>query len=451
MGAIKKLAAAGYDIATLIPRAAMGVTEDLANTRLGRALGVDFQLPEAAYGGNRASMTPMLDRVSAAAPGNAAPAPKPPSPASFEQASLRKMESQMAPAGLPGAAVDKGIQPPATPRPTAPRPAPVAQPAGLPAAAQEKSPYFTQMDADLAKPIAAPTPEGIIAQQKALSPEAMQEEFMKKRMQEQRDRAAGERAAFDKTRPSGLDDLIRVFGQAGQYKGLSGVGPAYTANKQQQRAEELAMEKRQNELLSAIDTREYEGGKELFGARSKSMDAANTAYQNQLMTRTKSLADMAGVDQRRMDEAANRLTQVQLEKMRIAARAAEANRPGEAERIEAKYMSLIANNKPKEAEEYLERISKIKSGSPGSERNKIMDRRQDMAELQVIMKNESGSFDQAQVEEATKEYGRLALEGRKANTPKLMTQADVLATAKSSGKTPQQVIEAAKARGYEIK
>ena len=181
------------------------------------------------------------------------------------------------------------------------------------------------------------------------------------------------------------------------------------------------------------------------------MDAANTAYQNQLMTRTKSLADMAGVDQRRMDEAANRLTQVQLEKMRIAARAAEASRPGEAERIEAKYMSLLANNKPKEAEEYLERISKIKSGSPGSERNKIMDRRQDMAELQVIMKNESGSFDQAQVEEATKEYGRLALEGRKANTPKFMTQADVLATAKSSGKTPQQVIEAAKARGYEIK
>jgi hypothetical protein len=252
----------------------------------------------------------------------------------------------------------------------APRPAAAtaAQPAGLPAAAQEKSPYFAQMDADLAKPIAAPTPEGIIAQQKALSPEAMQEEFMKKRMQEQRDRAAGERAAFDKTRPSGLDDLIRVFGQAGQYKGLSGMGPAYTANQQQKRAEELAMEKRQNELLSAIDAREYEGGKELFGARSKSMDAANTAYQNQLMTRTKSLADMAGVDQRRMDEAANRLTQVQLEKMRIAARDAEASRPGEAERIEATYMGMIAKGQVKEAEEYLSRISKIKGGS-GGDRN----------------------------------------------------------------------------------
>jgi hypothetical protein len=336
-----------------------------------------------------------------------------------ERMTPQQMEARMAPAGLPGAAVDKGIQPPATPRQTAPRPTPDAQPAGLTAAVQDRSPYFAQVDADLAKPIAAPTPEGIIAQQRALSPEAMQEEFMKKRMDEQRQRAASERAAFEKGRPSGLDDLIRVFGQAGQYKGLSGLAPAYTANKQQQRAEELAMEQRQNQLLNAIDAREYEGGKELFGARSKSMDAANTAYQNQLMTRTKSLADMAGVDQRRMDEAANRLTQVQLEKMRIAARAAEASRPGEAERIEAKYMSLLANNKPKEAEEYLERISKIKSGSPGSERNKIMDRRQDMAELQVIMKNESGSFDQAQVEEATKEYGRLALEGRKGNAPKI--------------------------------
>jgi hypothetical protein len=294
-----------------------------------------------------------------------------------EQMTPQQMEARMAPAGLPGAAqqMGAGAAPaagPAAPRPPAPmtpRPAATAaQPAGLPAAAQEKSPYFAQVDADLTKPIAAPTPEGIIAQQKALSPEAMQEEFMKKRMQEQRDRATGERAAFDKTRPSGLDDLIRVFGQAGQYKGLSGTGPAYTANKQQQRAEELAMEKRQNELLSAIDTREYEGAKELFGARSKSMDAANTAYQNQLMTRTKSLADMAGVDQRRMDEAANRLTQVQLEKMRIAARAAEASRPGEAERIEAKYMGMIAKGQVKEAEEYLSRISKIKGGS-GGDRN----------------------------------------------------------------------------------
>jgi hypothetical protein len=307
----------------------------------------------------------------------ATPPPRPAAPISrpTEQMTPQQMEARMAPAGLPGAAqqmspVAAPAAGPTAPRPmaAAQRPAPAAQPAGLPAAVQDRSPYFAQVDADLAKPIAAPTPEGIIAQQRALSPEAMQEEFMKKRMEEQRQRAASERAAFEKGRPSGLDDLIRVFGQAGQYKGLSGLAPAYTANKQQQRAEELAMEQRQNQLLNAIDAREYEGGKELFGARSKSMDAANTAYQNQLMTRTKSLADMAGVDQRRMDEAANRLTQVQLEKMRIAARAAEANRPGEAERIEATYMGMVAKGKQAEADEYLARISKIKGGA-GGDRN----------------------------------------------------------------------------------
>jgi hypothetical protein len=345
------------------------------------------------------------------------------------------------------------------PTPSAPRGAPSsAMPqAGLPAAAQDRSPYFAQMDADLAKPIAAPTPEGIIAQQKALSPESMQEAALQKRNQEMRDRASSYKEQFEKSRPSGLDDLIRVFGQASQYKGLSGMAPAYTANKQQQRAEELAMTKQYNELMNLADTKEYEGGKELFGARTKSMDAANNAYQNQLMTRTKALADMAGVDQRRMDEAANRLTNVQLEKMRIAARAAEASRPGEAERIEAKYMGMIAKGQQAEADAYLERISKIKSGAGtagvGAGRNAIMERRQTMQELQQIIKDEGMVYTDAQKADAARQYQRLAMQNvneGEGGAPKVMTQADVLATAKSSGKTPQQVIDAAKARGFTI-
>jgi hypothetical protein len=346
--------------------------------------------------------------------------------------------------------------PGASPVPGAPRPAAPAQagaPAGIAAALPQgnASPFMAEAAAAAREKPVAPTPEGIIAEQNKLLPAGMKEEAMQKMFADQRARAEGRQAAYEKSKPSGLDDLIRVFGQAGQYKGLSGLAPAETALQQQRRSEDMAMQKQQDELLTAIEGRSVAADKEIFGAREKSMSAANKAFQDRLMTNTKTLADLAGVDQRRMDEALNRLSQEKLEKLRIAARAAEASRPGEAERIEAKYMSLIANKKPKEAEEYLERISKIKSGSPGSERNKIMDRRQDMAELQVIMKNESGSFDQAQVEEATKEYGRLALEGRSGGAPKVMTQADVLATAKSSGKTPQQVIEAAKARGYEIK
>ena len=151
MGAIKKLAAAGYDIAPLIPRAAMGVTEDLSNTRLGRALGVDFQLPEAAYGGNRASMTPMLDRVSAAAAEGASPVTRP----NVTAETMKRVGSMTAPkfgdprmpAGLPGAAQQMSDKPALTPPlaapkpPVAPAPAPAAAPqTGLPGAAAAMTP-----------------------------------------------------------------------------------------------------------------------------------------------------------------------------------------------------------------------------------------------------------------------------------------------------------------------
>ena len=268
-------------------------------------------------------------------------------------------DPRRADAGLPGAAKQMGANVAPPTGPSAPMPGasrPEAPQGGLPSAASSRSPYFAQVNADLAKPIAAPTPEGVIAEQKALSPEVMQEEFMKKRSEEQRQRAAGERAAFEKTRPSGLDDLIRVFGQAGQYKGMSGMGPAYTANQQQKRAEELAMERRQNELMTAVDTRDYEGGKELFGARSKAMDTANKSFQERLKSRSEVLAQMAGVDQRAIDSALDRLNAAQIAKMR----AIEGTTAGE--RVTAQYLKLKAENKPAEAEALLEAHLKVTRG-----------------------------------------------------------------------------------------
>jgi hypothetical protein len=286
---------------------------------------------------------------------------RPPAPAEVKRLPVSEAQATMK-AGPQAAVPVSGIKAAAEMK-APPKPAPAAAPAnpsgGLPGALPERSPYFAQVNADLAKPIAAPTPEGVIAEQRALSPESMKEEFMKKRSEEQRQRAEGERAAFEKTRPSGLDDLIRVFGQAGQYKGLSGTGPAYTANQQQKRAEELAMEKRQNELLTAVDTREYEGGKELFGARAKAMDTANKSFQERLKSRSEVLAQMAGVDQRSIDSALDRMSNMQIAQLRAATEA----KPSEAERIEANYTSLLAQNKPKEAEEYLARMSRIKRGA----------------------------------------------------------------------------------------
>lgn len=275
-------------------------------------------------------------------------------------------EARATAAAGPQAAVPPARVERPAPRPDAPRPAAqVAQTAqtGLPAAAN-RSPYFAQADADIARPIAAPTTAGVLAEQRALSPQAMQEETMRQRYEERKARADQERAAFDKTRPSGLDDLIRVFGQAGQYKGLSGLAPAYTANQQQKRAEELALEKRMNELYTAADTQEFTGAKELFESRTKSMDAANKSYQDRLKSRTETLAQLANVDQRSIDAALNRLSEMQIQQMRMAQSKADAARPGEGERFAAKYLGMIAAGDAKGAEAYKDAFLLGKRGEP---------------------------------------------------------------------------------------
>ncbi len=206
---------------------------------------------------------------------------------------------------------------------------------GLPAAAAG-SPFMAEAAALARQKPTAPTAAGIISEQAALAPASMQEAAMQKRMEDQRARAAQERTAYEKSRPSGLDELIRVFGQAGQYKGLSGTGPAYTAMQQQKRAEDLGMERRQNELLTATEGREYEGGKELFGARTKAMDVANKSYQDRLTSNAKVLADLAGVDERRMTATADRLSNMEIAKLREAT----ANRSAsEKKQFEASYLA----------------------------------------------------------------------------------------------------------------
>lgn len=348
-------------------------------------------------------------------------------------------------AGPQAAAPAAGAERPA-PRPDAPRPtAQVAQPAqtGL-AAAANRSPYFAQADADMARPIAAPTAAGIIAEQKALSPQAMQEETMRQRYEERKARADQERATFEKTRPSGLDDLIRVFGQAGQYKGMSGLAPAYTANQQQKRAEEIALEKRMNELYTAADTQEFAGAKELFDSRTGAMKEANRSYQERLKGRTETLAQLANVDQRSIDAALGRLSDMQIQQMRMAQSKADAARPGEGERFAAKYLGLIAEGKPKDAEAYKDAYLLGKKGEPKEDTlaKKIAERRVEIASSPLDEKLKAKQLAGLDALEKGASGG--------ANAGKVASKADVAATAKASGKTEQQVTQDLKARGYTI-
>lgn len=350
LGLLKNLAAAGYDLATLIPRAAMGVTEDLSNTRVGRALGVDFQLPQSAYGGNRASMTPMMDRISAEEPqqqsipqmtspqptdqtytrrmGASAPdSPLPPmtSPQPDEQTYVRKAgpTSPVPIADLKALEEQKKQQRQQPPRP-APTPAAVAPAAPAPAAPAQPDP--NSMDAmfraQLDKAPKERTLEEQLAEQKAARTGAGMTESAGlaqleriRKLQEQ----------YESSKPSGLDDLIRVFGQSGQYKGLSGLAPAYTANQQQKRAADLAMAQKINQLMSGVETTQRGEMKDIATGALAGLGTDRAAGAEFGKTKLSSLGTAATAE-------ANRRTQergqdIQKEVAQINARANAAGRP----------------------------------------------------------------------------------------------------------------------------
>lgn len=409
------------------------------------------------------------------------------------------------PAALPAAAPvarpkPQMAAPSALPVPSAPRPAAPAQaaPAGLPAALSG-APQFspTPVSPDRAELEAmmkeqrqqAPTAEGIKADVSALMPAGMQEEAMQKRFAEQRARAEAGKEAYEKSQPTGLDNLIRVLGQAGQYKGFSGIGPAYTAMQQQRRAEDLAFQKQQDELMTAIEGREYGANKDVFAARSGAMDRAKQLFGESEKSILNAAAKKYEVEQGRLSEENKAKMALDLRKFELAQQeklkgmditsqekmkgmdVAERRYATDSGNIAAKqgveYVNLMAQSRAlaergdKEGAARLaaraQDILTVRGGTGtagvGAGRNAIMERRQTMQELQQIIKDEGMVYTDAQKADAARQYQRLAMQNvneGEGGAPKVMTQADVLATARSSGKTPQQVIEAAKARGYTI-
>lgn len=164
---------------------------------------------------------------------SAAPAPKAPEPIADLKALAEQNRRQQTPRPAPTSA------------PTATTPA--VTPTTAPAPESMEAMFRTQMT----KEPKARTRGELIAEQKALreaagltEPAGLAQMERIRKLQEQ----------YEGTKPSALDDLIRVFGQAGQYKGLSGLAPAYTANQQQKRAADLEMAKKINEMMSGVET-----------------------------------------------------------------------------------------------------------------------------------------------------------------------------------------------------
>jgi len=146
-----------------------------------------------------------------------------------------------APAGLAAAA-----QKPQLPRPVAP-----AAPAPTPAAAPAPDSMEAMFRASLEGKPKERTVQEQLAEQNAIRTGAGLTEPAGKA---QLDRIAAMQQQYEGSKPSGLDDLIRVFGQAGQFKGLSGTGPAYTALQAQKRAQDLSMAEKINEMMGGVET-----------------------------------------------------------------------------------------------------------------------------------------------------------------------------------------------------
>lgn len=254
------------------------------------------------------------------------------------------------------------------PMPGAPRPAPQAgapvatSPAqtGLPAAlsgapefsATPVSPDRAELEALMkSQRRAAPTAEGIKSDVSALMPAGMQEEAMQKRFAEQRARAGARQEAFDKSRPTGLQDLIRVLGQAGQYKGMSGIAPAYTALQQQRRAEDLAMQKQQDELMTAIEGREYGADKDVFSARSTAMDKAQTLFGQSENAILSAAAKKYETEQGRLD--ADNKTKMQLDLKRFELAQEERLKRMDIDQRERERKTTAANSGASQAAEYV--------------------------------------------------------------------------------------------------
>jgi hypothetical protein len=177
----------------------------------------------------------------------ATPAPQPAAqPFGSNFAPVNPADMMGSPAGLKAAAEQKQRQ-------QAPRPTPAAVVPAEPAAPAQPAPDSMEamFRAQLAKPSTPRTMAELLAEQRAAregagmgEPAGLAQLERIRKMQEQ----------YEGSKPSGLDDLIRVFGQAGQYKGLSGLAPAYTANQQQKRAQDLAMAERVNQLMGGVET-----------------------------------------------------------------------------------------------------------------------------------------------------------------------------------------------------
>jgi hypothetical protein len=101
-------------------------------------------------------------------------------------------------------------------------------------------------------------------------------------------------AAYKAAQPDGIDNMIRTLGRAGQFKGLSGTGSAYTATQDENRARQMAHLEKMNTLRGGVeDTQRAESTAGMTGATA-TLDKSKQQAAELNKERMNSLAQMAG-------------------------------------------------------------------------------------------------------------------------------------------------------------
>jgi hypothetical protein len=104
-------------------------------------------------------------------------------------------------------------------------------------------------------------------------------------------------ATYKAGQPDNIDNLIRTLGRAGQFKGLSGTGSAYTATQDENRARQMAHLEKMNTLRGGVeDTQRAESTAGMTGATA-TFDKSKQQAADLNKERMNSLAQMAGNEQ----------------------------------------------------------------------------------------------------------------------------------------------------------
>jgi hypothetical protein len=195
------------------------------------------------------------------------------------------------------------------------------------------------------------------------------------------------------------------------------------------------MQKQQDELMTAIEGREYGADKDVFTARTGAMDKAQTLFGQSEKSILEAAAAKLGAEQGRLDKQAQLNMQRDLEQFKAiqdrelktmdidqrereskrtdarspAARAAEyvalkqkardlrdKGQVAQADRLDAQAADMAT-------------IAGSGTAGVGAVRNAISERRLEMAALEKIMKDEAMVYSEEEKMEAAKEYRRLAL------------------------------------------